>query len=31
MVNRNPVVNNRNYAYSHDQISWAMGPDQYDG
>lgn len=30
MVNRNPAVNNRNYAYSHDQASWAMGPDQYD-
>src|SRR6266567_4635391 len=31
MVNRNPAVNNRNYAYSHDQASWAMGPDQYEG
>jgi catechol-2,3-dioxygenase len=31
MVNRNPAVNNRNYAYGHDQASWAMGPDQYEG
>jgi len=31
MVNRNPVVTNRNYAFGHDQTSWAMGPDQYDG
>jgi hypothetical protein len=30
MVNRNPTVSNRNYAFSHDQSSWAMGPDQYD-
>ena len=31
LVNRNPDVNNRNYAHSHDQASWAMGPDQYEG
>ncbi len=31
MVNRNPAVNNRNYAFGHDQASWAMGPDQYEG
>ncbi|MDA9510288.1 hypothetical protein XI09_37710 [Bradyrhizobium sp. CCBAU 11386] len=31
MVNRNPAVTNRNYAFDHDQTSWAMGPDHYDG
>jgi len=31
MVNRNPAITNRNYAFGHDQSSWAMGPDQYDG
>ncbi|MET4387384.1 catechol-2,3-dioxygenase [Bradyrhizobium sp. F1.4.3] len=31
MVNRNPAINNRNYAFDHDQTSWAMGPDQYEG
>ena len=31
MVNRNPAVNNRNYAFGHDQNSWAMGLDQYEG
>ena len=31
MVNRNPAINNRNYAFGHDQVSWAMGPDQYEG
>jgi hypothetical protein len=31
MVNRNPGVTNRNYAFGHDQTSWAMGPDIYDG
>ncbi len=31
LVNRNPAVNNRNYAYGHDQASWAKGPDQYEG
>lgn len=30
MVNRNPAVNNRNYAYGHDQGSWAMEPDPYE-
>ncbi len=30
MVNRNPALNNRNYASGHDQWLWAMGPDQYD-
>ena len=31
MVNRNPTLTNRNYAFNHDQSHWAMGPDQYDG
>ncbi len=31
LVNRNPAVNNRNYANGHDEALWAMGPEQYDG
>nr|WP_063691612.1 hypothetical protein [Bradyrhizobium stylosanthis] len=31
MVNRTPAVDNRNYAYGHDQTSCAMGLDQYEG
>ena len=31
MVNRNPAINNRNYAFGHDQSLWAMGLDQYEG
>jgi hypothetical protein len=31
MVNRNPTLTNRNYAFDHDQSHWAMEPDQYDG
>ena len=30
MVNRNPALTNRNYAFGHDQSLWALGPDQYD-
>ena len=30
LVNRNPAVNNRNYANGFDQNFWAMGPDEYD-
>jgi len=30
LVNRNPAVNNRNYANGFDQTFWAMGPDEYD-
>lgn len=31
MVNRNPTVNNRNYAFGRDQALWTMELDQYDG
>jgi hypothetical protein len=31
MVNRNPALNNRNYAFGHDEAFWSMGPDQYEG
>ncbi len=31
LVNRNPALNNRNYASGHDEHRWAMGPDQYEG
>jgi hypothetical protein len=31
LVNRNPALINRNYAFDHDQSPWAMGPDQYEG
>ena len=31
VVNRNPAVNDRNDAFGHDQNSWAMGLDQYEG
>ena len=30
MVNRNPALTNRNYAFGHDQLLWAMAPEQYD-
>jgi catechol-2,3-dioxygenase len=30
MVNRDPAQTNRNYAFGHDQLPWAMGPDAYD-
>jgi hypothetical protein len=28
IVNRNPALNNRNYAFGHDQSLWAMAPEQ---
>lgn len=31
MVNRNPALNDRNYAYANNQSFWAMEPDQYEG
>ena len=31
MVNRNPALTNRNYAFGHDQSLWAMAPEQYEG
>lgn len=30
MVNRNPALTNRNYAFDHDQSLWAMAPEQYE-
>jgi catechol-2,3-dioxygenase len=30
LVNRNPALTNRNYAFGHDQWLWAMGPEEYD-
>ena len=30
LVNRDPAQTNRTYAHGHDQLAWAMGPDQYD-
>jgi hypothetical protein len=30
LVNRNPVVTNRNYAAGYDQTLWAMDPEHYD-
>jgi hypothetical protein len=30
LVNRNPTQTNRNYADGHDQLPWAMNPDEYD-
>jgi hypothetical protein len=30
LVNRNPTQTNRNYAHGHDQLPWAMNPDEYD-
>jgi len=31
LINRNPAQTNRNYAFGHDQLLWAMEPDEYDG
>jgi hypothetical protein len=31
LVNRNPAQTNRTYAAGHEQWSFAMGPEQYDG
>jgi hypothetical protein len=30
LVNRDPLQTNRNYAHGHDQLAWAMDPDEYD-
>jgi len=30
MINRNPALTNRNYAFGHDHSLWAMAPEQYD-
>jgi catechol-2,3-dioxygenase len=30
LVNRDPMQNNRNYAHGHDELPWAMEPDEYD-
>jgi hypothetical protein len=30
LVNRDPTQTNRNYAHGHDQLSWALEPDEYD-
>jgi hypothetical protein len=30
LVNRDPAQTNRTYAHGHDQLPWAMGPDEYD-
>jgi hypothetical protein len=31
LVNRNPLLTNQNYAHGHDQLPWAIDPEQYDG
>jgi hypothetical protein len=31
LVNRNPMLTNRNYAPGRDQLPWAIDPEQYDG
>ena len=30
LVNRDPAQTNRTYAHGHDELAWAMGPDEYD-
>jgi hypothetical protein len=30
LVNRDPTQTNRNYAHGHDELAWAMDPDEYD-
>jgi hypothetical protein len=30
LVNRDPLQTNRNYAHGHDQLAWALEPDEYD-
>ena len=30
LVNRDPTQTNRNYANGHDELAWAMEPDEYD-
>jgi hypothetical protein len=29
LVNRNPMLTNRNYAPGYDQVAWAIGPEHY--
>jgi len=29
LVNRDPRVNNNNYADGHERLPWAMGPQDY--
>ena len=31
LINRNPMVNNNNYAAGHEDASWALEPASYDG
>jgi hypothetical protein len=31
LVNRNPLLNNRNYAAGREQTPWAIDPMEYDG
>jgi hypothetical protein len=30
LVNRNPMMTNRNYAPGYDQLPWSVGPEHYD-
>jgi hypothetical protein len=30
LVNRNPMLTNRNYSQGHDQIAWALEPEHFD-
>jgi hypothetical protein len=30
LINRDPTQTNRNYAHGHDELPWAMEPDEYD-
>src|SRR6202030_4815406 len=29
LINRNPMLTNRNYASGYDQVAWAIGPEHY--
>jgi hypothetical protein len=31
LINRNPTLNNQNYAAGHEDMPWALEPEQYDG
>jgi hypothetical protein len=31
LINRNPTLNNQNYAAGHEDMPWALEPAQYDG
>jgi hypothetical protein len=31
LINRNPMLNNQNYANGFDEVPWALGAEQYDG